>query len=419
VYRSLSAFVVIAILACGTGLRAAQRTITAGEASELVDAMLRADGWAKLPGFAVNAYTISDFPDFYAVDATSNNPGGSGTIGHYAVERTTGEVWSLPVCGRYSSSALLDAQQALRDRIGLTDLEYRSLREPGPFCAPGETPHALEVGKPRSEATVHITGRVTNRIHEPIANAAVTLRDTGSKETVTATRTDQNGRFAFSAVLPRSYVLHFESSGFASLEQRITAISDMELADSVLEVGTIEGPAEPPYYVAPVAKTLEGDHLAEEQPSRKAIPRFEDFRVPTPIRSRRGPTYVSNHVPDLEKEVIEVAKGGPDFAGHFVVEQFTCGSGCTSFVVVNLETSEVFRSAFNVAYSFCSEGNEVGAELMYRPDSRLLIVNGSIEMLSHTKVEVDGPCGHFYYLWDGRSLKQISSVTPPVPRAPH
>jgi len=315
VFRSLPAVVVITATFVGTGLIAAQRTITAKEASELVDTMLRSDGWNKLPGFVITVSDIrAEFANFYEVSARYDNPVGSGTVGNFAVERTTGVVWSFPVCGFYSSTVLLKAQKALRDRIGLTDSEYRNLQKPGPFCAPGQTPHVLEMGQPRLEA-----------LGEP-------------------TKTNPS--------------------------------------------------------------------------SRKTIPRFEDFSVPTPLPSRQGPTYVANHVPDFQKEIFDVARQGPDFAGHFVVEQFTCGSGCTSFVIVNLRTSEVFRNDFNVAYSFCADGYEPGAELVYRPDSRLLIVNGAIETLSRTKGEVDGPCGHFYFLWDGRSLKQIHSVVPAAAKAP-
>ena len=102
-----------------------------------------------------------------------------------------------------------------------------------------------------------------------------------------------------------------------------------------------------------------------------------------------------------------------------MVEQFSCGSGCTSFVIVNVKTLKVFSNNFNVAYSFCSASYKPGSELEYRIDSRLLIVNGAIETLSRTKGEVDGPCGHFYYLWDGNSLKRIHSVVPAAQTVRH
>src|SRR5580692_5098577 len=70
--------------------------------------------------------------------------------------------------------------------------------------------------------TVRITGQVTDRLHEPIANAAVALKVEPSTEpgfsvgfTRAVTTTDLNGRFTFPAVPPGDYILHFESSGFA------------------------------------------------------------------------------------------------------------------------------------------------------------------------------------------------------------
>ncbi len=86
---------------------------------------------------------------------------------------------------------------------------------------------------------------------------------------------------------------------------------------------------------------------------------------------------------------------------------------------MNVATSKVFRNGFNVAYSFCGEADANGDVLMYKPDSRLLIVNGAIETLGRTKGEVDGPCGHFYFLWDGHSLRQIHSVVRAAPTVPH
>jgi hypothetical protein len=127
------------------------RTITMNEGRELVYAMLRADGWTNLPGFViVDPYINPEFPDFYIIHATYDSDG-SG-IGHYAVARTTGDVWDWAICGRFTSSALLKAQQVLRKRIGLTDVEYRNLRKPGPFCEPAEAPQVLKMGRPRSDA---------------------------------------------------------------------------------------------------------------------------------------------------------------------------------------------------------------------------------------------------------------------------
>ncbi len=117
--------------------------------------------------------------------------------------------------------------------------------------------------------TIRITGQVTDRLHEPIVNAAVALKVAPATPpgfsvgfTRAVTTTDLNGRFTFPAVPPGDYILHFESSGFAFLEKSITASKDIELADVVLEVGLLEGPAEPPYNVSPVGQKLD-DHVED------------------------------------------------------------------------------------------------------------------------------------------------------------
>lgn len=95
---------------------------------------------------------MPEFPNFYMINAYWDNPGGSVLVGYYAVERTTADVWSFPVCGRYTSPTLRKLQQTLRNSIGLTNAEYQKVRKPGPSCGSGQTPAVLKMDRPRSEA---------------------------------------------------------------------------------------------------------------------------------------------------------------------------------------------------------------------------------------------------------------------------
>jgi hypothetical protein len=142
---------VIAAMLCVSGQSAAPRTITESEATELVHALLKPDGWTKLRGFVLyRALFEGEFRDFYFIHAERANPAGGATaIGHFAVERSTGEVWDWVICGRFSSPSLTAAQQTLRKRIGLNEAEYQQIRKPGPFCAPDEKPQSLTIGKPK------------------------------------------------------------------------------------------------------------------------------------------------------------------------------------------------------------------------------------------------------------------------------
>ena len=144
--------IVIALLAPGIAFGQAssdakQPTITMPECRELISAMLKADGWTTQPGFSIAFDDIPDYPEFCFIDATHNTGGGSRAV-HFAVERTTGDVWSAPVCGRYSSPTIAKLQQALRTRVGLTNAEYERIRKPGPGCRLGQVPEVLKMGTP-------------------------------------------------------------------------------------------------------------------------------------------------------------------------------------------------------------------------------------------------------------------------------
>src|SRR5580698_5952877 len=103
-------------LLCQTGWSAAQRPITVNEAQELVRALLKPDGWTKLRGFVLyQALFDAEFQDFYFIHAEWGTP--PKAIGHYAVERSTGEVWDWVRCGQFTSPSLSEAQQTLRRRI--------------------------------------------------------------------------------------------------------------------------------------------------------------------------------------------------------------------------------------------------------------------------------------------------------------
>lgn len=149
-FKVRSAVLLIAALLCETGRSAAQRPITVNEAQELVRVLLKPDGWTKLRGFVLyQALFDAEFQDFYFIHAEWGKP--PVAIGHYAVERSTGEVWDWVRCGKFNSPSLTAAQQTLRKRIGLTDSDYQHIRKSGPFCEPNEQPQELNMGRPKTK----------------------------------------------------------------------------------------------------------------------------------------------------------------------------------------------------------------------------------------------------------------------------
>ena len=111
-----------------------RREITLEEAHGLVTALMQDRGNTRAPGFELVNNKSPYYPEFQFLQAIFDNPNGSVNLGHYAVDRKTGDVWNAVICERMKSPSLTRLQKAIRIRIGLTDSNYRKARRPGPMC---------------------------------------------------------------------------------------------------------------------------------------------------------------------------------------------------------------------------------------------------------------------------------------------
>jgi hypothetical protein len=117
-----------------------RRDLTLEEADALVTAFFKDRGSTKLRGFELDKFSDPYYPEYQFFQGIFDNPGGSVNLGHYAVDRKTGEVWDGVICSRVASPSLVKLQVAIRNRIGLTREDYRKARRPGPMCDVDEKP---------------------------------------------------------------------------------------------------------------------------------------------------------------------------------------------------------------------------------------------------------------------------------------
>lgn len=97
--------------------------------------------------------------------------------------------------------------------------------------------------------------------------------------------------------------------------------------------------------------------------------------------------------------------GGPNFAGHYAVASWACGTSCQQNAVVDAASGRIV--AFNV-------GSEYGVD--YRLDSRLLVVNPP-ERLAESRLPVPKPAESGYY--EMTSLGELAEICAiPVPGLP-
>jgi hypothetical protein len=86
--------------------------------------------------FVLVPYVDSPAPDFYSFQALRQNSTADGNIGFFAVNRWTGDVWSVDACKRITSLQLTKELESILKRSGMSAPEAATLRGRSPACRP-------------------------------------------------------------------------------------------------------------------------------------------------------------------------------------------------------------------------------------------------------------------------------------------
>ncbi len=118
-------------------------------------------------------------------------------------------------------------------------------------------------------------------------------------------------------------------------------------------------------------------------------PRFESFQVSESLTAPASAVqFASNRGARAYRTVLtEASKTGPNFAGHYTVAYWGCGSPCGRFAIIDAQTGKVFMSDVSAAIP-----------PLVRRNSRLLIVDatssGRADTIGHPMLPYI-----FYYEW--------------------
>ena len=131
--------------------------------------------------------------------------------------------------------------------------------------------------------------------------------------------------------------------------------------------------------------------------------KYDDFKVSSIFNGKlKEPDLTSHKKAKMYRTVIRKgSKSGVNFAGHYNIVIWGCGTSCQSFAIIDVVTGKVY---FSDELSFVSWGGwwELEYGLKYRPDSNLLIVYG--------RCEEKDPKGIFYFIWAENKLRLIKSI---------
>lgn len=161
--------------------------------------------------------------------------------------------------------------------------------------------------------------------------------------------------------------------------------------------------------------------VTTQQLARSAnSPSFGDYRVSKIYRGPVMPPLFGSleqyHGTDrrcFDGDLVEYTKEAVNFAGHYVIDACSCGTGCHYLYMWDALTGKVFLKFPSMPIDIGPFGLGVLASPVeyrgeeYRLDSSLLIVEGCIEETCD--------CSRRYYKWSGSEFKLIERERTRVP----
>lgn len=131
---------------------------------------------------------------------------------------------------------------------------------------------------------------------------------------------------------------------------------------------------------------------------QKAVPRYEDYPVRESFRGKIAPVKITSaSARKFRTTLRESAQSGVNFAGHYILSEWGCGTDCHSFAIIDAITGNVY---FSKSISYVGGQMYQGDEdrIQYQKNSRLLILAGALN---------DAASGKFYYEWKNNRLQLI------------
>jgi hypothetical protein len=94
-------------------------------------------------------------------------------------------------------------------------------------------------------------------------------------------------------------------------------------------------------------------------------------------------------------QIREQASEGPNFAGHFTVAKWGCGSPCLAFVIIDAKSVVIYDHVPSVG---CADTTGIDASIEFKLTSCLVMTTGFSKELG---------CGTDFYEWNGKKLSLI------------
>ena len=127
------------------------------------------------------------------------------------------------------------------------------------------------------------------------------------------------------------------------------------------------------------------------------LPHFKDYPVSEVYKGANAPVVLKRNDRTFRTELREASKEKPNFAGHYILTAWGCGTACLMGAAIDAATGKVYWWNFTICcWSLDVDYNFQPLE--FRRNSRLIVFSGA-------RNEKEGDVGaHFYKFENGRFI---------------
>jgi hypothetical protein len=139
--------------------------------------------------------------------------------------------------------------------------------------------------------------------------------------------------------------------------------------------------------------------------AQRKMPQFRDYPVTDVYRGKTAPVVLTRDDRMFRTRLKRAAKEKPNFAGHYILTAWGCGTSCLAGAVIDAKTGKVYWWKFTV----CCWGYDTDDQfkpIEFRLNSKLIVFSGA-------RNEKDNDNGaHFYKFENGRFVHRRSILKP-------
>jgi hypothetical protein len=136
--------------------------------------------------------------------------------------------------------------------------------------------------------------------------------------------------------------------------------------------------------------------------AQRRVPRFEDYPVRQVYRGRNAAVLLDADSWAFRTRLRAAARERPNFAGHYIVTGWGCGTGCTVGAVIDARTGRVYWFPHQASLDY--DAPDDFESVRFRLDSRLIVIYGA------AGEDGEADLGTHFYEFDGRRFRQVGFV---------